>query len=60
MYLLIGSLKLRPVVRFMNGIQPSISFMNEVMSLFVPNEIQRADSDNNVPGLKPSYKKVNI
>ena len=42
MYILIGSAKLRPMVRFMNGIQPSISFMNEMTSLFVPNSETRA------------------
>ena len=40
MHLLIGSPKLRPMVRFMNGIHPSISFMNRVTSLFVPNSFR--------------------
>ena len=30
-------MKLRPMVRFMNVIHPSISFMTEMTSLFVPN-----------------------
>ena len=58
MYLLIGSPKLRPMVRFMNRIHPSISFLNEMRHFL--SQIQRPDSDNNVPGLTPSYKKSSM